>query len=108
MLSNRVSTLSRPFLRVHDWEEHKARLSHFWWLSLGGAPYRTDIYNVAAKHLDQTLGMTPALIEDWLNLFQATLRDQLPPEEAEAWLARARHMGHSLRMMLDFHANKPI
>ena len=102
----RHPTLARPFSRVRNWDEHKARLSHFWWISLGGAAYRPDIYNVAAKHMDAEVGMTAALIDDWLALFQETLRDSLPMEHAEAWLSRAQNMGRSLRLMLDFHAAK--
>lgn len=99
-------TLAQPFSQVHDWAEHKARLSHFWWVSLGGAPYRQDIYRIAEKHMDEKMGMQPALIDDWLALFQETLRDHLPPDQLEPWLQRASHMGRSLSLMLEFRDAK--
>lgn len=98
--------LAGPFRIVADWDEHKARLSHFWWMSLGGPRYRPDEYSVAPKHA--LVGVTPALIDTWLALFEATLRDHLPAELAEAWLARARNMGRSLKLMCEFQAREAV
>ena len=96
--------LAEPFQAVQDWEEHKARLSHFWWISLGGPAYRQDRYRVADKHAP--LGVTEGLISDWLKLFRETLLDHLPAELAEPWLARAGNMGISLRLMSDYYDKK--
>ncbi|KAB7627771.1 group III truncated hemoglobin [Alkalilimnicola sp. S0819] len=98
-------TLAEPFGRVDDWPEHKARLTHFWWVSLGGEAYRDDRYRVAGAHMG--LGVDGALVDDWLALFEQTLHDHLEPELAEAWLQRARHMGRSIRAMLDFDPTDP-
>jgi hemoglobin len=94
-------TLAGPFGIVTDWDEHKARLTHFWWLSLGGPAYRQDRYRVAEKHMP--VGVTHALIDDWLKLFQETLNDHLPEEVAALWFARASNMGDSLRLMSDYY-----
>ncbi|MDN5872616.1 MAG: group III truncated hemoglobin [Nitrococcus sp.] len=91
------STLAEPFARVKDWPEHKARLSHFWWISLGGERYRDDQYRVASTHLP--IGISDALVDDWLALFHATLDDHLEPELAAQWFQRAEHMGRSIRML---------
>ena len=53
-------TLARPFAVVHDWPEHKAHIGHFWWVTLGGKPYRSRPYHVAQKH--EAAGFTPALL----------------------------------------------
>ncbi|MGA7802153.1 MAG: group III truncated hemoglobin [Gammaproteobacteria bacterium] len=96
--------LAVPFLMVNDWALHKARLTHFWWVALGGRRYRPDRYDVAGKHL--AVGVNDALVDDWLALFDATLRDHLPPELAHAWLERARLMGVSVRQTTAFYARK--
>lgn len=97
---NRVQrhpALSVPFSIVDDWNEHKAHLTHFWWVALGGAPYRDKPYNVAMKHMEA--GFTPELLIDWLTLFHQTLSDHLAPEQAMQWFARAQNIGRSLNMM---------
>ncbi|EAR22120.1 group III truncated hemoglobin [Nitrococcus mobilis] len=96
----RHPTLAEPFERVQDWPEHKARLSHFWWISLGGERYRDDRYRVAATHLP--IGINDALVDDWLVLFHATLEDHLEPDLAAHWYRRAEHMGRSIRMLAEW------
>ncbi|MDN5848337.1 MAG: group III truncated hemoglobin [Nitrococcus sp.] len=93
----RHPTLAEPFTRVTDWPEHKARLSHFWWISLGGERYRDDHYRVASTHLP--IGISDALVDDWLALFQSTLKEHLESELAAQWYQRAEHMGRSIRML---------
>ena len=94
-------TLSVPFGIVHDWETHKAHIGHFWWVSLGGKPYGERAYDVAAKH--NAAGFTPALLVDWLALFEETLHRQLPDELAAPWMERARNIGKSLNLLYEFH-----
>ena len=93
-------TLAAPFAVVDDWPEHKAILTHFWWVSLGGARYLQYPYAVARKHLEA--GFTPALLKDWLALFAKVVTAELPPELAEGWLERARKIGESLTYMVEF------
>src|SRR5688572_26728857 len=83
--------LAEPFEMVTDWPEHKAHLTHFWWVTLGGARYRNKPYNVAEKHA--LAGFTPALLRDWLALFRETLTEHLSAELCEQWNARAEHIG---------------
>lgn len=97
------ASLAEPFRAVHDWDEHKKHLAHFWWISLGGPAYRTDRYRVAEKHVP--LGITPELVGEWLALFRATLLDHLPAELADPWFARASNMGESIKMMAEFYEN---
>ncbi len=101
----RHPTLAEPFARVRDWPEHKARLTHFWWISLGGEAYRDDQYRVGPVHL--ALGIEPRLVDDWLALFRATLDEHLPPALADAWYLRAENMGRSIRLLAEFDPNAP-
>ena len=96
----RHETLAKPFAIVGDWAEHKAHLAHFWWVTLGGKPYRTQPYRVAEKHA--LAGFTPELLVDWLALFRQTLDAHLSPDLADPWYARAAHIGRSLTLMHEF------
>jgi hemoglobin len=90
-------TLSAPFARVHDWPEHEAILTHFWWVSLGGERYLDYSYAVARKHLDA--GFSPELLEEWLALFRSVLQSELPEALAAGWIKRAELIGESLTHM---------
>src|SRR5690625_4443274 len=76
-------TLAEPFERLHDWPEHKAKLTHFWWVSLGGDRYAPFEYRVGPVHME--LGVPEGLVDDWLALFRQVLDEHLPAELAEAW-----------------------
>jgi len=96
--------LAVPFGIVEDWPSHKARLTHFWWLSLGGEAYAPYAYRVGAKHA--TVGISNELIDEWLTLFRVTLDEHLPKALADAWFQRASRMGDSLRMLSTFYAQR--
>lgn len=91
-------TLATPFRRVHDWPGHKAILTHFWWVTLGGKRYLD--YNYAVAHKHEEAGFTPALLADWLALFRQTIREQISEEPlAGGWIERAERIGESLTYM---------
>lgn len=94
-------TLGSYFSAVKDWDELKPRLAHFWWLDLGGERSRPDIYNPHAIH--RQLQIPPALIDDWLQLFEANLNEHLPPDQAQAWFGRASKMAEWIRTDLQNH-----
>jgi len=90
-------TLAKPFEVVTDWPEHKERLVHFWWLSLGGEAYADFQYNVGPIHM--TLGIDDAHVDDWLALFLEVMQKHIAEEHVQAWHGRAMHMGCSIRML---------
>ncbi|TCP13637.1 hemoglobin [Crenobacter luteus] len=95
--------LSIPFARVADWPRHEAHIAHFWWTSLGGERYLDVDYRVGPKHVE--VGVTDALLDDWLALFAATLADHLPDELAAPWYERAARIGQSLLFLAAFAGN---
>jgi len=98
-------TLAEPFARVTDWAEHEAKLTHFWWTTLGGARYRDEELAVGRAHRD--VGVTPALLTDWLGLFRATLAEEpLADELLLGWLERAERIGQSLLYLAQFTAEQ--
>ncbi len=90
-------TLATPFQRVHDWPAHKAILTHFWWVTLGGKRYMDYPYMVARKH--EEAGFTPALLQEWLTLFRTTVQEEIPATLAAGWMERAERIGESLTYM---------
>lgn len=94
-------TLGPYFSVVKDWDELKDRISHFWWIDLGGERFREDVYNPHAIH--RHLHIPPDLIDDWLALFAQNLKDHLPQEAASSWLQRATKMAEWIRIDLQQH-----
>lgn len=88
--------LEIPFRSVHDWPEHIARLTHFWWIRFGGEPYRLDDeYDPVGKHY--LAGFNPERLARWLELFGQTLSERLKPEQARLWALISERMGQSLQ-----------
>jgi hemoglobin len=77
------------------WEAHLARMVDFWSsVMLTNGRYKGTPMQAHARHAT----VTPELFPTWLALFEATARDVLRPELAEAFLARARRIATSLSM----------
>lgn len=81
---------------IQDWPAHEAKLTHFWWVALGGPVYAPYRYQVIDAHL--SIDVEDHEIEHWLGLFADTMRAQLPAPETEEWLGRAQAMGRSLAL----------
>ena len=88
------SQLKIPFGSVEDWNHHVDRLTHFWWIRLGGRPYQEGMYNPVEKHF--RAGFNPAFLSRWLDLFHQTLIELLKPEAAERWFEIVSMMGQAL------------
>lgn len=88
--------LSVPFNSVHDWPEHVRRLTHFWWIRLGGKPYMFSDYNPVPKHY--FAGFNAELLHRWLQLFHATLQHHLNNEQYELWKDLSTQMGQGLSL----------
>lgn len=90
------AVLGPRFSVVADWPEHKAKLTHFWWVALGGPAYAPYRYRVVEAH--RIVGVRSEEITHWLRLFADCVRSTLPEPLAEAWLRRAAAMGESLSL----------
>lgn len=97
--------LAPTFAQVRDWAQVKARIAHFWWLDLGGERYRDDVYNPHTVH--RHFGVRPEQVAPWLRLFEATVRDHLPPDLADIWLTRVRRMADWVRTELQNPTRRP-
>lgn len=86
--------LSVPFQSVHDWPEHIQRLTHFWWIRLGGEAYMFAEYNPVPKHF--YAGFNSDLLDRWLVLFKQTLGETLTEAQAHLWGTIASRIGEVL------------
>lgn len=74
------------------WPLHIARLEGFWRAVMHGPSAYRGQPGPAHAHL----GIGPAHFDRWLTLWEQTLREQLPPTEAQELLDRTRRIRLSL------------
>ena len=79
------------------WTAHLARLADFWSSVMQGSErYHGDPFSAHMRLPD----LTPVMFGRWLELFQATCREVLPPDAAAAFGNRAERIARSLRIGL--------
>lgn len=83
---------------VTDWDEHHARLTHFWSSVMLG----TGRYKGAPLAVHAGLPISSAHFEVWLGLWRAAVREQFAPEAAGALEAAAERIARSLSLGLFF------
>lgn len=93
--------LQVPFRSVGDWPEHIQKLTHFWWVKFGGAPYLFNYYNPVEKHF--FAGFNDELLERWLRIFRETLNTHLTQDQAALWTLISERMGHALSLKNDLY-----
>lgn len=86
--------LQVPFSTVDDWPHHIKKMTHFWWMRLGGAPYMRERYNPVEKHF--RAGFNEEFLARWLGLFRKTQEDILQPQQIGLWMGWAERMGQML------------
>ncbi|MBR9652677.1 group III truncated hemoglobin [Thalassovita aquimarina] len=79
---------------VTDWPAHERKIVAFWANSI--LHERGYDGNPVQVHRDAG-NVRPGMFDPWLALFDLTLREELRPEQAEAWSALAHKIGRSLR-----------
>lgn len=93
--------LSVPFQSVHDWPEHIERLTHFWWVRLGGDRYLEVSYNPVMKHYQA--GFNREYLVRWLELFHGTIDRYLGKPQAELWKLISAQMGEGLSLRNEYY-----
>ncbi|MGZ3298876.1 MAG: group III truncated hemoglobin [Asticcacaulis sp.] len=81
---------------VEDWPDHLARLKAFW----ASVALNAGVYSGRPMQAHLRLkGIETAHFGDWLDLFEATLRDLAPDEAAvEYFMVRASRIGESFKL----------
>ena len=89
---------------VRDWPEHEAKIAAFW----RNAILQDGSYSGNPLAVHKAAGnVRPGMFVPWLNLFEATLAAELPPEQAEAWKALAHRIGRGLSWGLQDYGGMP-
>ncbi len=86
------------FVGMGDFTEHEALIADFWWTAMGGKLGQPRAFDILARH--RALGVTAEALQRWLQLFEATLREHLPPELAQRWLQLALGIADVMRRRL--------
>ena len=89
------------------WHPHEAKIANFWANAI--LHERSYWGNPMAVHM-ATPHVHPEHFPIWLNLFEETLRDTLPPDQADSFNAFARRIGRGLQMGLMYrpeHSDRP-
>lgn len=79
---------------VGDWPTHEAKIADFW----ANAILHEKVYDGNPLEVHRKAGnVRPGMFDPWLALFDKVLREELRPDQAEAWSALAHRIGRSLR-----------
>ncbi len=102
----RIHPVLGPVFAAHigdtnaEWAAHIARIDSFWARAfLGKEDY---VGNPMAAHVGNPL-ISVDHFPIWLELFEATLTEELPPETAAAWGAMAHRIARGFRMAMENH-----
>ncbi|TDR88995.1 group III truncated hemoglobin [Enterovirga rhinocerotis] len=86
--------------QVADWDRHLAHLCDFW----SGVVLRTSRYEGRPLRPHFRLGLAPAHFDRWLDLFERTAHEVLPPRAAPIFIDRARRIADSFEMAIGTQA----
>jgi hemoglobin len=82
---------------IAGWDEHLSRMADFW----SAALLRTGRYAGRPVERHRAIeGLDAGHFDRWIVLFEETVRDLCAPQEAEAFLVRARRMREGMTKVL--------
>src|SRR5215469_12297817 len=82
--------------RVHDWEEHIAKLCAFW----SSVALMTGRYHGQPMPLHMNLPIATEHFDRWIGLFEDTANSLCPPAAAAHFVERARRIADSFELGL--------
>jgi len=89
---------------VPDWERHLANLCDFW----SSLVLRTGRYQGRPLRPHFRLGLAEAHFDRWLDLFERTALEFLPPRAAPVFIDRARRIADSFEMSIKGQAGEIV
>lgn len=85
---------------VHDWAEHLVKLTAFWSsVMLTTGRYKGSPMAAHLRHVD---AITPAMFVRWLEIWNETTAELMPPEAAAALQDKAARIAESLQLGLRY------
>jgi hemoglobin len=88
-LSDR-SDLTEPFRKVGGWQQHKARMTYFWWVALGGNPGSEEHLKMIDRQRRD--GFNSKSLDAWMRLFSDVVFANVDQVLAEAWMEQAEYL----------------
>jgi hemoglobin len=79
---------------VEDWDDHIGKITDFW----SSVMLRTGRYSGRPMRPHLILPLEGKHFDRWLDLFEETAKELLPPEIADAFIVRARRIADSFEM----------
>jgi len=98
--------LSHFFKHIADFSQHEHRISCFWWMSMGGKLHTPPSIDMINKHMP--LGIGSDDLQRWLQLFETTLNEQLPPASAQAWFEKALQISQRVQAIVIDKKNRGL
>ena len=83
--------------RISDWEPHIARIAAFW----SSVTLMTGVYHGQPTRLHLGLPIEARHFDRWLELFEATARDECPPVAALYFIERAYRIADSMELAVN-------
>ena len=87
-------TLAPHFADILDWPRHEGYITDFWWGVMGGEVAAPRPGAMIKGH--ENLAITEAMMQQWLELFNQTIDQQIPATEAAQWQAMARGIANMM------------
>lgn len=86
---------------IQDWDFHLDRMTDFW----SAALLRSGRYSGRPVERHRGIeGLSGAHFRRWVELFEVVTRDVCPPQQAEAFMVRARKMREGMTKVLGLEA----
>ncbi len=82
--------------KVHDWDEHLAKLKDFW----SSVTLMTGRYRGRPMQVHFRLDIEAAHFDRWLDLFETAAAETCPPKAAAYFIERARRIADSFELSL--------
>lgn len=96
--------LEEPFRVIGNCQDQKARLTYFWWVTLGGKTSRGLQCNLVPKHI--RTGSKSKLMGEWTRLFRHAVYSAVDRQLAEAWIKRAAQLARSLQAADEYRGGR--
>lgn len=87
-------TLAEPFGVIGNWGDHRARLTYFWWVTLGGKNLRGVRCDVVSRL--ERADVDCEVLKDWMKLFHQVAVPILGEELTRRWMTKAEAVDRRL------------
>jgi hemoglobin len=87
-------TLREPFAVRGHWGDCRARLTYFWWVTLGGNKIPDHDFEMVPSCV--RAGLNSEMMREWTTLFRQVARSVVGEQLANAWMEVAERVGRKL------------